>query len=219
MAGDACVTGWFGVKCDPTNTHVVQLFPNTRFSGNALEGCQLPASIGNLANLEHLYMSNDRTPSHLVGPIPATVGKLTRLKCMYFSHTGVSGTLPRELENLVNLEVFLVRANNLTGQQGARQNKPKKTNTGACAVFWCFAGFAARGVPYWWSTWTGHCTCWVLGGVDEAYVIGLIGRRSQGRRLATGACLVVSCMLWCQARWSTSPSCRTSRTCGSTRRT
>ena len=123
MAGDACVTGWFGVKCDPTNTHVVQLFPNTRFSGNALEGCQLPASIGNLANLEHLYMSNDRTPSHLVGPIPATMGKLTRLKCMYFSHTGVSGNLPRELENLVNLEVFLVRANNLTGQQGARQKR------------------------------------------------------------------------------------------------
>ena len=29
-SGDPCATGWFGVKCDPTNTHVLQLFPNTR---------------------------------------------------------------------------------------------------------------------------------------------------------------------------------------------
>jgi hypothetical protein len=29
-SGDPCATGWFGVKCDPTGTHVLQLFPNTR---------------------------------------------------------------------------------------------------------------------------------------------------------------------------------------------
>ena len=29
-SGDPCATGWFGVKCDPANTHVLQLFPNTR---------------------------------------------------------------------------------------------------------------------------------------------------------------------------------------------
>ena len=34
---------------------------------------------------------------------------------MYFSHTGIGGQLPRSLENLVDLEVFLVRGNRLEG--------------------------------------------------------------------------------------------------------
>ena len=114
-SGDPCATGWFGVKCDPTGTHVLQLFPNTRFSGNPLNNCTLPDSISSLTLLEHLYASNDKTPSHLQGSIPRSIGTLTRLKCLYFSHTGVSGEIPRELENLVNLQVFLMRCNNLTG--------------------------------------------------------------------------------------------------------
>lgn len=113
--GDPCSAGWFGVKCDTAGTHVLQLFPNTRFSGNPLEGCELPVSLGALTMLEHFYASNDRTPSHLVGQIPPVLGTLTHLKCLYLSHTGVSGAIPRELESLNNLEVFLMRANNLTG--------------------------------------------------------------------------------------------------------
>ena len=63
-----------------------QLFPNTRYSGNPLEGCQLPESLGDLAAIEHFYASNDRTPSHVHGSIPPSLGKLTRLKCIYLSH-------------------------------------------------------------------------------------------------------------------------------------
>lgn len=122
MVGDPCSEGWFGVECgQPLGdgaSHVVKLFPNTRFSGNVLQGypgCSLTSSIGALTELEHIYMSNDKTPSHLNGPIPSALGSLTKLKCIYFSHTGVEGEIPVELEKLVNLQVFLMRCNRLVG--------------------------------------------------------------------------------------------------------
>ena len=122
MVGDPCSEGWFGVECGKPDSggasHVIKLFPNTRYSGNELQGypgCSLSSSIGALTELEHLYMSNDKTPSHLNGPIPAALGSLRNLKCIYFSHTGVEGEIPVELENLVNLQVFLMRCNKLVG--------------------------------------------------------------------------------------------------------
>ena len=114
-ATDPCGEGWFGIRCDAAHAHVVQFFPNTRHSGNPLDGCALPSSFGNLTNLVHAYFSNDKTPSSMHGRIPDSFGSLTRLQCMYFSHTGIEGELPRSLERLVNLEVFLVRSNRLTG--------------------------------------------------------------------------------------------------------
>lgn len=89
-SGDPCGDGWFGVRCDAKGTHVTQLFPNTRSSGNPLR-CELPPSIGNLTELEHLYTSNDASPSALRGSIPHSLGRLRKLKCMYFSHNQLSG--------------------------------------------------------------------------------------------------------------------------------
>ena len=114
-AADPCGDGWFGLECDAKHEHVVKFFPNTRHSGNPLEGCALPSSFGDLSMLEHAYFSNDESPSHLHGPIPDSMGNLTSLRCIYFSHTGVEGVIPRSLEKLVNLEVFLMRCNHLTG--------------------------------------------------------------------------------------------------------
>jgi hypothetical protein len=114
LSGDPCSSGWFGVKCDANGSHVSQLFPNTRFSGNELD-CVLPSSIGDFAKLEHLYTSNDRTPSNLHGPIPTAIGKLTELKCLYFSHNNLSGRMPTELQGLTKLQVFLMRCNQLSG--------------------------------------------------------------------------------------------------------
>ena len=111
---DPCNDGWFGVKCNEAGDHITQLFPNTRFSGNPLS-CELPTSIGNLSHLEHLYTSNDKTPSSLRGAIPTTLGKLSKLKCMYFSHNQLSGSIPTELEGLTQLQVFLMRCNKLSG--------------------------------------------------------------------------------------------------------
>lgn len=113
-SGDPCAAGWFGVKCSADGTHVTQLFPNTRYSGNELN-CVLPPSIGNLSKLEHLYTSNDRTPSSLHGTIPTTLGRLSQLKCLYLSHNALSGAIPTELQSLTKLEVFLMRHNQLSG--------------------------------------------------------------------------------------------------------
>ena len=128
LVGDPCASGWFGVKCGlaagtggsggPSATaavpHVVQLFPNTRRSGNPLGG-QLPDSISALSHLEHLYTSNDVSNSALVGTIPDAIGALTKLKCLYFSHNQLEGTIPAALERLTDLQVFLMRCNKLEG--------------------------------------------------------------------------------------------------------
>ena len=111
LDGDPCSGGWFGVACSADGRHVTKLFPNTRFSGNPLD-CVLPASIGNLTKLEHLYTSNDRTPSTLHGSLPTTLGQLAALKCMYFSHNSLSGAIPIELEQLTNLQVFFTTSPN-----------------------------------------------------------------------------------------------------------
>ena len=119
MVGDPCQSGWFGVKCglagpNETVPHVLQLFPNTRGSGNPLGG-QLPDSVGALTHLEHLYTSNDKSNSALSGTIPDAMGALTKLKCMYFSHNRLEGSIPAALERLTDLQVFLMRCNKLEG--------------------------------------------------------------------------------------------------------
>ena len=125
--GDPCSGGWFGVKCSADGKHVMQLFPNTRYSGNVLD-CVLPSSIGAFEKLEHLYTSNDRTPSSLHGAIPTEVGKLKALKCMYFSHNRLNGSIPTELEQLSELQVFLMRCNQLSGKLIDFSKLPKLRN-------------------------------------------------------------------------------------------
>ena len=78
----------------------------TRHSGNPLVGCALPPSFGNLTHLEHVLLERRDTEPD-ARPDTGEFGNLARLRCMYFSHTGIEGELPRSLEKLVNLEVFL----------------------------------------------------------------------------------------------------------------
>ena len=114
-ATNPCEAGWFGVGCSEAKDHVTKLFINTRNSGNPLLNCELPESIGNLTALEHLYTSNDKNPSSLVGGIPESIGTLKHLKCMYFSHNNLTKPFPKSLENLSNLQVFLARMNQIPG--------------------------------------------------------------------------------------------------------
>lgn len=107
---------------------MIELFPNPRNSGNELHDCELPASIGDLAALEHLYLSNDATPSSIVGAIPAALGSLKQLKCLYLSHNNFTGSVPRELEQLAELQVFLMRCNQLSGPLPDFSKLPKLRN-------------------------------------------------------------------------------------------
>ncbi len=114
-SSDPCRDEWFGVGCDVDGQHIVKLFPNPRYSGNPLRNCELPESIGQLTYLEHLYTSNDATPSSLIGGIPNSLGTITALKCIYFSHNNLTKPFPASLRNLINLQVFLARHNKIPG--------------------------------------------------------------------------------------------------------
>ena len=50
---------------------------------------QLPASVADLSQLRHLYTSNDASPSSLSGSLPRELGRLSQLQCMYFSHNNL----------------------------------------------------------------------------------------------------------------------------------
>ena len=43
LTGDPCADSWYGIFCNSARTHVVEVFPNPRDSGNKLQG-EIPAS-------------------------------------------------------------------------------------------------------------------------------------------------------------------------------
>ena len=57
-----------GIFCNAARTHVIEVFPNPRDSGNTLQGVLPPSFWTDLPELEHVYLSNDRPP----GPSSAT---------------------------------------------------------------------------------------------------------------------------------------------------
>ena len=96
---------WYGVTCDtPHNVTSIS------FSNNGLNG-QIPAALGNLTGLQHLYLYQNQ----LSGSIPAALGSLISLKYLYLISNQLSGSIPPELGNLTSLEVLSLRGNLLTG--------------------------------------------------------------------------------------------------------
>ena len=76
---------------------------------------ELSPKIGDLVYLTGLYLSNDRTPSQLVGPIPDTIQNLHELRCFYVSHNKLSGPLPSWLGTLTKLVGLYLRVNKFSG--------------------------------------------------------------------------------------------------------
>ena len=70
-----------------------------------------PAELGNLANLETLWLNSNE----LTGPIPAELGSLAALRQLALSTNELTGPIPIELGNLPRLEFLALRANELTG--------------------------------------------------------------------------------------------------------
>jgi hypothetical protein len=76
---------WFGVTCDATEEHVVEVsLPDNNLIGT------LAASIGQLEALEILYLNSNR----LTGPIPAAIGQLGSLTTIQLSDNSLSGVIP-----------------------------------------------------------------------------------------------------------------------------
>ena len=72
---------------------------------------EIPAALGNLANLESLALGRNQ----LTGEIPAELGRLSNLKVLYISFNDLGGTIPDELSSLANLEQLFLQETKLTG--------------------------------------------------------------------------------------------------------
>ena len=78
-------------------------------SSNELTG--IPGELGNLPNLETLYLGFNE----LAGPVPAELGNLSNLETLYLGFNELTGPIPAELGNLSNLKSLNLSNNRLTG--------------------------------------------------------------------------------------------------------
>ena len=79
-------------------------------SGNQLSG-EIPPELGNLANLEGLSLSGNQ----LSGEIPPELGNLANLKSLFLQDNQLSGEIPADLGSLANLEWLWLKENQLSG--------------------------------------------------------------------------------------------------------
>ncbi|KAL8545973.1 hypothetical protein ACS0TY_005909 [Phlomoides rotata] len=154
---------WTGITCDRTG-RVVQMsslqvclrldeldvlaFPyltTIRLSGCRggiyNSGGKIPAEIGKLLNLTHLYLSSinglegelplsllnltklevlDISYNTIEGAIPSGIGQLTRLKSLILSNNKISGSLPSSLGQLTSLESLDLSNNYIRGSLPSR---------------------------------------------------------------------------------------------------
>ena len=96
---------WHGVRTD-ANGRVTRLDLST----NRLSG-SLPSSLGNLTNLEVLWLYDNQ----LSGSLPSSLGNLTNLEVLDLSSNQLSGSIPSELGRLTKLEWLGLYENQLSG--------------------------------------------------------------------------------------------------------
>ena len=78
---------------------------------NNIEG-EIPASIGQLNNLEALELSFNK----LYGTLPTELGNLQNLKILAFNGNGLNGTIPSSIGNLSNLTQLHLSSNYFSGE-------------------------------------------------------------------------------------------------------
>ena len=103
---DRPIGEWYGVIADLSG-RVTELSLNF----NQLSG-EIPAELGNLANLELLELEDNR----LTGEIPAELGNLANLRYLDLWQNQLSGEIPAELDNLANLRGLGLGRNQLSGE-------------------------------------------------------------------------------------------------------
>ena len=103
---DGPLDDWYGVTTD-TNGRVTEL----NLGDNDLAG-EMPTELGNLSNLEHLYLYNNQ----LTGEIPAELGSLSNLNSLWLHDNQLTGGIPAELGDLTNLVRLRLYSNQLSGE-------------------------------------------------------------------------------------------------------
>ncbi len=98
---------WYGVTCDATNTKVVKIV----LKDNDLAGT-IPAELGNLSNLTHLYLHGNE---QLKGEIPPELGNISNLIHLYLYENQLEGVIPPELGELSELNHLFLFSNKLSG--------------------------------------------------------------------------------------------------------
>jgi Leucine-rich repeat (LRR) protein len=94
---------------DVAQSIILDRFEDKAFTSLSLSGLtSLPPEIGNLTNLEVLYLQNNQLTS-----VPPEIGKLTNLVSLYLLENQLT-SLPPEIGNLTNLEVLCLQNNQLT---------------------------------------------------------------------------------------------------------
>jgi len=79
------------------------------FGANGLVG-DIPPSIGDLTDLQHLYLFNNQ----LTGSIPPSIGNLTKLVTLNISYNNLEGDIPPCLGSLSHLQKIILEYNHLT---------------------------------------------------------------------------------------------------------
>ena len=103
---DEPIGEWRGVTTDGDGR-----VTNLNLGVSGLTG-PIPSELGNLTNLEVLYLHSNR----LTGRIPTELGGLSNLTDLYLDSNGLTGPIPAELGNLTNLEDLYLHFNDLTGR-------------------------------------------------------------------------------------------------------
>ena len=119
---DEPLNDWYGITTDD-NGRVTRLY----LSDNNLAG-DLPAELGDLANLKELYLGGrymcidnvcqpvSPSANRLTGEIPPELGNLSNLEWLHLGTNRLTGEIPPELGNLSNLELLDLGVNQLTGE-------------------------------------------------------------------------------------------------------
>lgn len=98
------VCTWFGVNCSGGNVVSLTLQYNNMVG-------TLPGSLGNLSQLEMIYL----TGNSLSGSLPAEIANLTSLIVLDVGENDLSGSIPASIGNLTNLTVLNLGRNNFSG--------------------------------------------------------------------------------------------------------